>query len=192
MAGQSGLPSPTTISARLDTILAWNQKKSSGMRRWSGITSTFYLSWFFEECEHVTPLTHPRNQFSRLLDATRVSDGQHVFLKVIEKSVHPYEAEIGQFFSTEPVASDPQNHCVPIYEVLQDPDDEDLLILVMPLLRLYFDPMFDTVGEVVEFLRQVFRFPFPPSHCKCLFTIITGSPIHAQASRCPPVSRQFA
>jgi hypothetical protein len=99
---------------------------------------------FVRGYEHATSLT---NQFSWLLDATRVSDGQHVFLKAIKKSVHPYEADIGQSFSTEPVASDPQNHCVPIYEVLQDPDDENMLILVMPLLRPYFDPMFDTVGK---------------------------------------------
>jgi hypothetical protein len=89
------------------------------------------------------------------LDATRISDGKFVFLKIISKSVHPYEAEIGLFFSSEAMTSDPRNHCVPIYEVLQVPDDDDKLILVMPLLREFDDPRFDTVGEAVDFFRQV-------------------------------------
>jgi hypothetical protein len=94
------------------------------------------------------------------LDATRISDGKFVYLKKISKSVHPYEAEIGLFFSSEAMASDHRNHCVPIYEVLQVPDDDDKLILVMPLLREYYDPRFDTVGEVVDFFRQVFEVCF--------------------------------
>ena len=71
--------------------------------------------------------------------------------------MHPYEADIGLFFSTDAIASDPRNHCIPIYEVLQPPDDEDKIILVMPLLREYYNPPFDTVGEVVDFLQQVFE-----------------------------------
>jgi len=96
-------------------------------------------------------------KYPTLLDATRIADGRYVFLKVIKKSVHPYEADIGLFFSSETLASDPRNHCVPIYEVLQLPDDDDKIILVMPLLREYYNPRFDTVGEVVEFFRQVFE-----------------------------------
>ena len=55
------------------------------------------------------------------------------------------------------MASDPRNHSVPIYEVLQLPDDDDKLILVMPLLKEYQIPRFDTIGEVVEFFRQIFE-----------------------------------
>jgi hypothetical protein len=74
----------------------------------------------------------------------------------MSKSKHPFEADIGLFFSFEPMASDSRNHCVPIYEVLQPPD-EDRLILVMPLLKNYRLPQFDTSGEVVEFSRQMFE-----------------------------------
>lgn len=96
-------------------------------------------------------------QYYNLLDATRIADGKVVMLKRFHRSDHPYEAEIGQFFSSEPLASDPRNHCVPIYDTLQDPYDTGTVILVMPLLRLHHDPPPTTVGEVAETLRQIFE-----------------------------------
>ncbi|EGN93808.1 hypothetical protein SERLA73DRAFT_163242 [Serpula lacrymans var. lacrymans S7.3] len=90
-----------------------------------------------------------------VLDATRISDGAFVTLKLFKKSLHPFEIEIGQFFSTESLLSDPANHCVPIYDVLVVPDDEDRAIIVMPLLRFFDSPPFDTFGEVIDFLRQI-------------------------------------
>ncbi|EGN93995.1 hypothetical protein SERLA73DRAFT_115488 [Serpula lacrymans var. lacrymans S7.3] len=96
----------------------------------------------------------PRVQ--HILDATRTFDGVFVTLKLMNKSRHPYEIEIGQLFSAEPLASDPANHCVPIYDVLQVPEDQDQAIIVMPLLRPFTKPRFDTYGEVVECLHQLF------------------------------------
>jgi len=104
-----------------------------------------------------TPYSPCFCQRPSLLDATRIADGKFVYLKLIKKSVHPFEADIGFFFSSETLASKPRNHCVPIYEVLQLPDDDDKIILVMPLLREYYNPQFETVGEVVEFFHQVFE-----------------------------------
>ena len=105
-------------------------------------------------------------KYTTLLDATRISDGRFVFLKIIKKSVHPFEEEIGRFFSSDDLASDHRNHSVPILEVLQIPDDEDKIILVMPFLREFYNPKFDTIGEVVEFFRQAFEagrmLPLPP------------------------------
>ncbi|KZT29122.1 hypothetical protein NEOLEDRAFT_1107902 [Neolentinus lepideus HHB14362 ss-1] len=92
-----------------------------------------------------------------VLDATRISDGSLVALKQVLKSRHPYEAEIGSFFSSEALVSDPKNYCIPLLEVLQVPDDEDLTLLVMPFLREYDSPHFDTVGEVVSFFSQIFE-----------------------------------
>jgi len=80
-----------------------------------------------------------------------------VMLKQVSKALHPYEVEIAQYFSSQPLASDPRNHCVPIYETLQDPGKSDYFILVMPFLRLYNDPPFATVGEAVEGFRQIFE-----------------------------------
>ncbi|KAI0358580.1 hypothetical protein OH77DRAFT_1474329 [Trametes cingulata] len=89
-----------------------------------------------------------------VLDATRMTDGMVVTLKKVAKSRFPHEVELGKFFSSAPLARDPRNHCVPIYDVLDVPDDEDLELLVMPLLRKFFDPPFLTVGEAMEFCRQ--------------------------------------
>lgn len=85
-------------------------------------------------------------------------------LKKIKKSEHPHEVDIGLFLSSGPLVSNPRNHCVPSLEVLQSPEDDDLFIIVMPFLRQFDSPDFDTVGEVLEFIRQLFEvwiFPFP-------------------------------
>ncbi|EPQ53169.1 hypothetical protein GLOTRDRAFT_79257 [Gloeophyllum trabeum ATCC 11539] len=92
-----------------------------------------------------------------LIDATRVSDGALVALKQVVKARHPHEIQIGLYFSSEPLASDPRNHCVRIIEVLQVPDEEDMSLIVMPYLRAYYEPRFDTFGEVVSYFQQVFE-----------------------------------
>lgn len=86
-----------------------------------------------------------------------MSDGLYISLKVVDKSVHPHEVDIGQYFTMEPLASDPKNHCVPFLDVLSVPNEEGKHILVMPLLLDFTMPRFDTVGEVVECLRQLFE-----------------------------------
>lgn len=78
-------------------------------------------------------------------------------LKKISTTVHPYEVEISRLFSTEPYASHPRNHCVPVYEVLTVPDEENTVLLVIPLLRPYDSPAFRTLGEAVEFFAQTFE-----------------------------------
>ena len=78
-------------------------------------------------------------------------------LKRVSRSRHPYEAEIADFFSSDPLATDPRNHCVPILQILAVPDDADLIVIVMPLLRVYDSPRFDTIGEAVECIRQFFE-----------------------------------
>ncbi|KII92693.1 hypothetical protein PLICRDRAFT_37482 [Plicaturopsis crispa FD-325 SS-3] len=91
----------------------------------------------------------------RICDATRISDSSFVILKKISISSHLYEVDIGRFLSSEPLASDPANHCVQLIEVLQVPDDDDLVLLVMPLLRYCDNPRFDTFGETIDFLQQI-------------------------------------
>jgi hypothetical protein len=75
----------------------------------------------------------------------------------LSKSIHPYEADIGTYLTSGALASDPANHCVPIIEVLNVPDVEDRIILVMPLLRNYNKPNFQTIGEAVDFFTQTFE-----------------------------------
>lgn len=93
-----------------------------------------------------------------------------VALKKVSKSKHPHEAEITQYLSAETQRTDPQNHCVPICEILQCPDDEDTIILVMPFFKLFDRPRFETVGEAVEFIQQMIEVTsiwythMPPPH----------------------------
>jgi len=74
----------------------------------------------------------------------------------VSKAIHPTEASIGQFLCTEPLAVDPDNHSFPLYEVLEVPEEHDTIILVMPFLRTYNSPDFQTIGESVDFFRQAF------------------------------------
>ncbi|KAF7357872.1 Protein kinase domain-containing protein [Mycena venus] len=92
-----------------------------------------------------------------VIDAVRVSDNTNVVLKRINKDQdhHPHEVEIGNFLTALGPTS--ANHCVPTLDTLHPPDDENISIIVMPLLRKYDSPRFDTVGEAVEFFRQIFE-----------------------------------
>jgi len=138
--------------------------------------------------DHLTHLNYGA-KLPTILDATRTSDGTYVLLKIVSKSLHPYEVEIGRFFSSEPLRSDPSNHCIPIYDVLSVPDDNDKVIIVMPLLHEYTSPPFGTIGEAVECFRQLFEV----SSLDPLVYIPherAGFAIHAQTSSCSPVCSQ--
>lgn len=96
-------------------------------------------------------------QYAFILDATRVADGAFVMLKRVDKRRHPTEVQLTSMLHSPPYAADPRNHCVPALEVLQDPNDENIQLLVMPLLRRYANPRFDTVGEAVVCFRQIIQ-----------------------------------
>lgn len=50
--------------------------------------------------------------------------------------------------------NDPQNRCIPVYEVLRDPYQPQTSLMVMPYLRPCNDPDFVTVGDIIEFVGQ--------------------------------------
>ncbi|KAJ7159109.1 hypothetical protein C8R43DRAFT_1086966 [Mycena crocata] len=91
-----------------------------------------------------------------VIDAIRIRDNMDVALKLVDVETHEFERRIGRIFSS-PRLSDPRNHCVPILEELKVPDSETQTILVMPLLRSFLDPRFDTFGEVMDFFGQIFE-----------------------------------
>lgn len=80
-----------------------------------------------------------------------------MLLKHVKDSVHPHEIGIGLDFSSESLASHPKNHHVPIYEILDVPDDDSKIIIVMPLLRKFKNSRIKSVGEAAEFFRRVFE-----------------------------------
>lgn len=92
------------------------------------------------------------------MDAVRTSDKRVVVLKQVPKSRYPIEEELNRFLTmSEPQASDRHNYSVPVYEILQSPLDENVLILVMPYLARIYSVKFATVGEAVECFRQLFE-----------------------------------
>ncbi|KAJ7475421.1 hypothetical protein B0H11DRAFT_1865665 [Mycena galericulata] len=98
-----------------------------------------------------SPLRH------QIVDAVRIRDGALVILKKVKKDNHPLEVDIHTFLSSEPLINDPKNHCIPLLEVLEPPSIPGTQLLVMKLLRDYEDPYFDTIGEAVDFFRQIFE-----------------------------------
>ncbi|KIJ08466.1 hypothetical protein PAXINDRAFT_18400, partial [Paxillus involutus ATCC 200175] len=116
---------------------------------WVASWKTRNLDWM--DCEDsIVRLTH-------LLDAIRLSDGRCVAIKLLKISRHPFEVAIAQYLWNEELRTDPTNHTVPIFDVLHPPDDADCALLVMPLLLRYDEHRFETIGEAVEFFRQVFE-----------------------------------
>ncbi|CAA7263811.1 unnamed protein product [Cyclocybe aegerita] len=93
----------------------------------------------------------------QVIDAIYTPDGSSVALKRTDKSYHPYEEEIFRYLSSEPLSSDPRNHCAPLLDVLYPPEDSRNIILVMPMLRRFDSPPFDTFGEALECFRQLFE-----------------------------------
>ncbi len=91
------------------------------------------------------------------MDATRAQDGKPVMLKCLMTKRAVTELEIGFFFSDPKRKDDPQNHCVPILDVLHSPFDKKAPIIVMPRLYPCHYPGFDSVGEAIDFFRQTFE-----------------------------------
>ncbi|TFK74317.1 hypothetical protein BDN72DRAFT_833669 [Pluteus cervinus] len=97
-------------------------------------------------------LSMPR---AAVVDATRTKDGKRVLLKRISKSDHPFEVEITKLLSSDALASDPNNYCVQLLDILFPADEPELTILVFPFLQSPTALPFDTFGEIVGFIKQI-------------------------------------
>lgn len=87
------------------------------------------------------------------MDAIRLVDGKQVFIKKVPSTSS--KLRITTYLSSPELRKDPRNHCVPILEVLTDPEDSSISFLVMPLLRYIDQPEFDTVGCILDFVEQL-------------------------------------
>ena len=67
------------------------------------------------------------------------------------------EGFIAQMLTTKEMLADPRNHCIPVIEIIEDPDDDKLSYMVMPLLRHVNYPPFGCMKEIVDFVDQVFE-----------------------------------
>ena len=109
------------------------------------------------------------------MDAVRISDGQIITIKVIHKRFTPFEESIIRLFSQEPLASDPHNYTIPLYETLHPPWDESITMIVMPYMIRINKHRFATIGEALECFRQLFEVS--------LFRVLTSEPRERADSR---------
>jgi hypothetical protein len=91
------------------------------------------------------------------MDAVRIEDGRQVTLKKVLPNEGPHELLITQLFSSPGLKGDPKNHCVPLLDIVNlsqtGPDGRKLMVL--PLLRPFKNPLFQTYGEFVAFFMQI-------------------------------------
>ncbi|KAF8524253.1 hypothetical protein BU17DRAFT_84816 [Hysterangium stoloniferum] len=95
-----------------------------------------------------------------IMAATRISNGAVVQLKKISLSKHGNEFSIATHFSSKLLASEPQNHCIPVVEVIKIPKDESIVVLVFPNFLSLRDAKFETRDDIMEFLGQIFEMEF--------------------------------
>ena len=62
------------------------------------------------------------------MDAARISDGKYVMLKKLSEDECPYELQLNRLFSSEPLASNPRNHCAPLLDVIKLPNDPPIMV----------------------------------------------------------------
>ncbi|KAF7319876.1 Protein kinase domain-containing protein [Mycena kentingensis (nom. inval.)] len=85
-----------------------------------------------------------------VLDAVRISDGEKVVLRRVVTATQ----ELGLLRHLETLC-DPRNRTVPLLDVIALPDDEFMLV-VIPFLRKFNDPVFRHLREAVDCMRQYF------------------------------------
>lgn len=90
------------------------------------------------------------------MDAVRIKDGRQVTLKKVLPEEGTQELSITKIFSSPGLKEEPMNHCVPLLEVIDlSPDQPDGKLMVMPFLRPFENPRFQTYGEFVAFFIQI-------------------------------------
>ena len=91
------------------------------------------------------------------MDAVRIEDGRQVMLKMVLPEEGPYELLITQLFSSPGLKGDSKNHCVPLLDLVNlsqsSPDGRKLMVI--PFLRPFKNPRFQTYGEFVAFFMQI-------------------------------------
>ncbi|KDQ17700.1 hypothetical protein BOTBODRAFT_29859 [Botryobasidium botryosum FD-172 SS1] len=92
---------------------------------------------------------------AKVMDATRTSDGEVVVLKKLHRIDDAKEVEITRYFSQERFLHEERNHCVPLLDVIDPEDETNIIYIVLPLLLYFDEPIFESVDDAVDFVRQM-------------------------------------
>jgi hypothetical protein len=91
------------------------------------------------------------------------------------------ESSILSRFSSSELRDHPENHCVPLLDIVHVPGQLYRRLLVMPLLRDFQHPPFENVGQFMDFAGQMLEvgtFPVVKS-----FVTVTDTLIRVSLSR---------
>ncbi|KAL1726405.1 kinase-like domain-containing protein [Schizophyllum commune] len=98
---------------------------------------------------------YPEDEIAMLrpsvLDAIRMSDNSPVVLR----RAATWSDEVPILRRLERLRSDPRNRIAPLLDIFPLPDSDDELLIVMPLLRVYYDPPFSCPRQVLHALVQL-------------------------------------
>jgi hypothetical protein len=98
------------------------------------------------------------------MDARRIDDNYAVMIKRIDPHKNPAEINSTTALSGWTNACDPRNKCVLVHAVNMHREDRHKL-MIMPRLRPWDNPGFDTMGEAVGFFKQIIEVcRAPPVH----------------------------
>lgn len=97
----------------------------------------------------------------KILDAIRIEDNRQVTIKLLQPSPDDRdgaeEVEILERFSSGEFKDSPQNHVVPCLDTFPIPDIPGGTFIITPLLSKYNHPEFWDLGEVHDFIEQMFE-----------------------------------
>lgn len=132
----------------------------------------------------------------------RAWDGRQVMFKKVPAGL---ELEISQFLSSPGLMQEPHNHCVQLLEILELPDVPEQKLIVMPFLRPFDSPRFQTFGEFVSFFDQICDVrlehnggmgipdnPLPRVSCSCTNEILRIGALESVSIREPLSRAQFS
>ena len=89
------------------------------------------------------------------MDAIRIRDNKQIMLKKVLPEEGPHELYITQLFSSPGLRDDDRsNHGVPLLDLIELSQGGGKL-MVMPFLRPFNNPHFQTYGEFVAFFMQI-------------------------------------
>jgi hypothetical protein len=87
------------------------------------------------------------------MDGRSTKDGSCVVIKRVFKNQN--EVDMTSYLCSPGLRSDPRNHCIPLLASIKVPGSPNEVLLVMPLFQDHQIPPVETVGDFIDFTRQL-------------------------------------